>query len=118
MLVESPIPGDSIGNRRINQLWAKCPVAFIKVFRYWLLAMYNGATCYRKPLSINYIRINANIFINHLIPAGLNTDISNLVQVTSAAIAKCPRESYSTRKSILETSKSLVKSLIHKESLI
>jgi hypothetical protein len=117
MLAESPIPGKTVLNRRINKLWERCPEEFREVVQYWLLAKYNGYPCYPKPLSLNYIRINLSAFINHLLRQRLRTDLSNIIKVTLKAIERCPRSSFSTRHSILEAAKSFLKAMSYREQV-
>lgn len=111
-LANLPNLGDDVPARRIYKLIETIISkyrAFIGTAITILLALYNGHICYRKPHSLNNIRLRLSDLVNHLIPAGLKPDLSNLQEVTERAIMACSRDQYSVRKSILNTSKCIIK---------
>jgi integrase len=108
-LVEPPMLGDSVAIRAIRRIFERMPRAFKQMILVIFIAMYNGDICYRKPHSENNIRLRLSDILVHLIPAGLKPDLSNLLEATQKAIMACSREQYAVRKSILNTSKCIIK---------
>lgn len=109
MLVELPILGDSVAIKAIRRIFERIPKGYKKITLEIFTAMYNGDTCYRKAHAENNIRLRLSDIAVHLIPAGLKPDLSNLLEVTQKAIITCSREQYAVRKSILNTSKCIIK---------
>jgi site-specific recombinase XerD len=111
-LANLPKLGESVPARRINKLVetiaSKYP-EFVAITITILVALYFGNLCYRKPHSLNNIRLRLSDLVNHLIPAGLKPNLSNLPEVTAKAIMACSRDQYAVRKSILNTSKCIIK---------
>lgn len=113
-LANLPKLGEAVPARRIYKIIEKISIRnpeFLELAIRITEALYNGHICYRKPHSLNNIRLRLSDLINHLIPAGLQLDLSNLFEATEIAIMRCSRDQYAVRKSILNTSKCIIKPL-------